>query len=125
MSLKSDAPAAAHRVVGYADGEIRLPDRTLTHSSLITATAVHDWPVRSVAELDLERLAPLLALGADVVLLATGSRQQFPAPAILARAAAAGIGLEVMDLGAACRTYNVLIAEDRAVALAAILPGTR
>ena len=123
MPLSPDASAASNRVLGYSDGEIRLTDRRLTRSALITPTAVHDWPVRSVAELDLERLAPLLGLGADVVLLATGSRQEFPAPAILARAAAAGIGLEVMDLGAACRTYNVLLGEDRAVALAAILPG--
>src|SRR5260221_9169233 len=124
MPLSPESPVA-HRVVGYSEREIRLADRRLTTSALITATAVHDWPVTSVAELDLERLAPLLALGADVVLLATGPKQEFPAPAILARAAAAGIGLEVMDLGAACRTYNVLLAEDRAVALAAILPAAR
>lgn len=123
MALSSDA--TPNRIVGYSDGEIRLADRRLTRSAIITAERVDDWPVDSVADLDADRVAPLLGLGVDVVLLATGRRQEFPAPAVLARVSEARIGLEVMDLGAACRTYNVLLAEDRAVALAAILPGTR
>jgi uncharacterized protein len=116
-------PRAPQFIVGYDAGSVRLHDRVLTESALVTPDSVRDWSVRAVAELDAAALEPVLALGAEVVLLATGSRQEFPAPAVLARAAAAGVGLEVMDLGAACRTYNVLVADGRAVALALILPG--
>jgi uncharacterized protein len=123
MPLSADPRPAPNVVVGYSATEVRLRDRRITSSALITPAAVADWTVRSVAALDLKALEPLLALGADVVLLATGARQEFPAPVVLGHAAAAGVGLEVMDVGAACRTYNVLVAEDRAVALALILPG--
>ena len=122
MPLTPAPPSGPNLVVGYTDREVRLRDRRLTRSALVTPASVSDWAIGSVAELDAQRLAPLLALGADVVLLATGARQQFPAPTVLAQAAAAGVGLEVMDVGAACRTYNVLVAENRAVALALILP---
>jgi uncharacterized protein len=122
MPLAREPRSGANAVVSYTAGEVRLAGRVIARSAVITAGAVHDWPVRSVAELDAAHLAPLLALGVDVVLLATGPRQQFQATAVLARAAAAGVGLEVMDLGAACRTYNVLLAEDRPVALALIFP---
>jgi uncharacterized protein len=82
---------------------------------------VLDWTVAAADALTPADLAPVLALGVDVVLLATGERQRFPSPAVYAAAAARGVGLEVMDTGAACRTYNVLVGEDRAVALALVL----
>ena len=56
--------------------------------------------------------------GADIVLLGTGARQRFPHPKLTAPLGAARIALEVMDLKAACRTYNILVAEERKVALA-------
>ena len=52
------------------------------------------------------------------MLLGTGARQRFPHPRLTAPLAQAGIGLEVMDLQAACRTYNILVAEERKVAAA-------
>jgi uncharacterized protein len=120
MPLTSDhAPGL---ILGYGAAEVRLADRVVRQSALITPRAVLDWPVRSVADLDGPQLAPLLALGVDVVLLATGARQDFPPRRVFVAAAAAGIGIEVMDVGAACRTYNVLVAEDRAVALGLVLP---
>ena len=57
-------------------------------------------------------------LGAEIVLLGTGARQRFPHPRLTRALAQAGIGLEVMDLQAACRTYNILVAEERKVAAA-------
>jgi uncharacterized protein len=60
----------------------------------------------------------LKQLGAEIVLLGTGPRQRFPHPRLTAELARAGIGLEVMDLQAACRTYNILVAEERKVAAA-------
>jgi uncharacterized protein len=111
----------SRRVVGYTPTEVRLDDRVLTRSSLVFGRTIQHWPVKQVEDLDRDTLAPLLALGAEVVLLATGPRQQFPSIGILRAAREAGVALEVMDIGAACRTYNVLVAEDRAVALALII----
>ena len=64
------------------------------------------------------RKAFLLGLGVEVVLLGTGKRLRFPAPALMRPFAPAGIGLEVMDLQAACRTYNILASAGRKVAAA-------
>ena len=62
----------------------------------------------------------LLQLGTEIVLLGTGSRLRFPSGILMRPFAPAGIGLEVMDLGAACRTYNTLAAEGRKVAAALV-----
>ncbi len=124
MALISDSgsSSATQRIISYTALELRLPDRVITRSALICGHDVTEWPVQQPSDLNHNTLAPLLALGVDVVLLATGERQQFPAIDILNTARRAGLALEVMDTGAACRTYNVLISEDRAVALAVIFP---
>ena len=73
--------------------------------------------VRILSEKDPANL-PWKELGVDIVLLGTGARQRFPHPRLTAALAKAGIGVEVMDLQAACRTYNILVAEERKVAAA-------
>lgn len=121
MQLAAETRRPGNTIVGYADGELRLRDRVLRRSAIVTPEQVLDWPVGQLEALDAAALAPLIALKPEVVLLATGARQRFPSGAIYALAAAHGFGLEAMDLGAACRTYNVLAGELRKVALAAIL----
>ena len=79
---------------------------------------VEQWAARSFDQLTAEDFAFLKELKAEIVLLGTGSRQRFPHPRLSAELAQAGIGLEVMDLQAACRTYNILVAEERKVAAA-------
>jgi uncharacterized protein len=66
---------------------------------------------------DLARLDPsrILEFDPELILVGTGQRQIFPAAAFRARFLSAGIGIEVMDTGAACRTFNVLVAEQRPV----------
>ena len=73
--------------------------------------------------LDAAALAPVFESAPAVVLLGTGTRQQFPRAEIFGLFGERGIGLEVMDNGALCRTFNILVAEDRAVTAAIILPG--
>ena len=123
MQLTPETRPTQHIIIGYGPTEIRLRDRVLTASSIVTGGLIQPWAVTSAQALAAEDLDAVIALDVDVVLLATGARQQWPPPAVLAHAARRGIGLEVMDVGAACRTYNVLLAEQRRVALAAILPG--
>ncbi len=121
MQLAPESHHAHHLIRGYAAGELRLRDRVVTSSVIVTASEVLPWPVTSVAALTPALLEPVLALPVEVVLLATGARQLWPDPAVLAHAAARGVGIEVMDVGAACRTFNLLIGDGRPAALAAIL----
>ena len=113
---------AAHVILGYTPGEVRLAERNVKTSALISAAAIEDWPVRSIAEFDVAALDAILARKPEVIILAT-SPQQFPPPAVLARALAARVGLEAMEIGAACRTYNVLVSEGRRVLMALIMGG--
>jgi len=76
------------------------------------------WTEARIERLSADDLAPLYGLGCQIILLGTGRRLRFPPPAVLNPFAAAGIGIEVMDLQAACRTYNILAAEGRQVAAA-------
>lgn len=123
MQLTPESDRLRNIVIGYGPDEIRLRDQILKTSSLITVDRILPWTARDAATLAPTDLDVVLALEVDVVLLATGARQTWPPPAVIAHAARRRVGLEVMDVGAACRTYNVLLGEERRVALAAILPG--
>jgi uncharacterized protein len=118
MKLSPSALPGTHLVTGYAAGEVRLAERRLTAAALVTADTIADWPGTTLATLNEATLAPLFALAPELVLLATGVTQRFPPPAVLGLFLGRGIGCEVMATDAACRTYNVLVAEDRRVALA-------
>ena len=76
------------------------------------------WDVSEFTKITVEDFDRLKALQPEILLLGTGPKQRFPHPRLTAPLAAAGIGVEVMDLKAACRTYNILVAEERKVAAA-------
>jgi uncharacterized protein len=80
-----------------------------------------DWPVSSFDALTADDFAQIDAIQPDVVILGTGARQRFIHPRLIAALTARRIGVETMDNPAACRTYNILMAEGRRVALALIL----
>lgn len=79
---------------------------------------VPEWSTATVATLTPADMQTLLQLGTEIILLGTGNRLRFPAGELMRPFAPAGIGLEIMDLQAACRTYNILAAEGRKVAAA-------
>jgi len=89
---------------------IVMPDRLIT-----------DWPATGFDSLEAAHLEPLADLGLEILLLGTGSRIRFPRPEILRPLIEARVGVEVMDVAAACRTYNILVAEDRKVGAALLL----
>ena len=93
------------------------------HDSSIVVQAEevrNDWIVASFDELSETHFTYFLALKPDVLLLGTGTTQRFPHLRLYRTLTDAGIGVECMDTPAACRTYNILVAEDRRV-VAAIL----
>jgi len=88
---------------------------------LVLPHATQPWPVARLDDIALESLAPILDGGVAILLLGCGERM-VPLPAALRQALRErGVVVDAMDTGAACRTYNVLLAEDRKVA-AALLP---
>jgi uncharacterized protein len=122
MKFTLDRPGTLHVVRGYTPGRLRIGEREFSRSVIVTAaTLIEDWRPQQVGDLTAADLEPVLALEPQVLLLGSGARQVFPAPALLARLHAARIGFEVMDTGAACRTYNVLVGEGRSVAAALII----
>jgi len=87
---------------------------------VLPESIIPDWSTATAASLTEIDMRRLLQLGTEIVLLGTGSRLRFPSGILMRPFAPAGIGLEVMDLRAACRTYNILAAEGRKVAAALV-----
>ncbi len=106
----------------YAADYIVVGEREIRDSCIVSASTLTPWPPRSVEELSAAHLAPLFELAPEVVVLSTGGTQKFPRASLRAEFATRRIGLEVMEIGAACRTYNVLVGEERRVLAAVLLP---
>lgn len=111
-------------VSAYAPGEIRIGERRFSRSLLLTPRQlIQDWGPDRVDDLQTHHVQAIADLQPQVVILGTGERQRFPAPRLFLLLIDLGIGHEVMTTAAACRTYNLLMAEGRAVVGAFILPG--
>ncbi len=122
MRFTQDSTSASHLIRGYAPGEVRIDDTSYRDTVMVSASAVTRVPeIRGVNDLAAFNPAVLLAQEPEVVLLGTGPRQIFPAADFRSKFLSAGIGFEVMDTGAACRTYNVLLGEQRRVVALLIL----
>ena len=117
MSEERDADGLA--ITAYGPGFVRI-DQT-RHETALALLADRLLPTPPADPLDPAYLEGLLAHEPEVVLLGTGPRLRFPHPRVMAVFQGRGIGCEVMDSGAACRTFNILRGEGRRV-LAVILP---
>jgi uncharacterized protein len=116
MRLHLDSDPRIHTIRRYGPGEIVVGEQVLRGACIISATrVVADWTAASAATLDEAQLAPILELRPALILL--GAREgTAPAPrALVVLLQRRGVGVESMTLGAACRTYNVLVHEGRAV----------
>jgi len=118
MKLHASAPGGVHLVTAYGDDYVAVNGVRYEDSIVVLPERVVAWGGRSFAGLANDDFGFLASLKMEIVLLGTGARQRFPHPRLGAPLAQARIGLEVMDLQAACRTYNILVAEERKVAAA-------
>ena len=124
MKFTQQCADGANLIRRYGADFIQVGEQELRASCLVSATSVTPWSPRTVEELTPESFAPIFELKPEVVVLATGATQKFPRAALRAEFATRRIGLEVMEIGAACRTYNVLVSEERRAVAAVLLPGT-
>ena len=122
MKLHADPRSTHHTVTAYGPGQVSIDGQPYARSLLLLPDRIDaGWGPAAFAALAAEHLAGLAGLACDVILLGTGAHQRFPAPALLRPLIEAGRGVEVMDTPAACRTYNVLVAEGRRPAAALIV----
>jgi uncharacterized protein len=122
MKLTKENAGRDTKVIrAYAPGRINVSDVMLTKSFIVAADQlIEDWPPQRFEELSVEHLKAALALDPEILIIGTGREQHFLSGEMMAVLGKGGIGVEVMDTAAACRTYNVLLSEDRKV-VAAIL----
>jgi len=121
LKLHLADPGDTKLFTAHGAGHVMVNGERYDRSIVVMAEAVRsDWMVDGFEELDESHFDYFLSLKPDVLLLGTGTTQRFPHPRLYRALTAAGIGVECMDTAAACRTYNILVAESRRV-IAAIL----
>lgn len=115
----------ANVIHAWERGRIRVGEQWHAGHLIVTAREiVRDWRVADAASLSIEELAPAIAFEPEIIVLGTGEDQLLPDVELMAALAARSIGLEIMTTPAACRTYNVLIHEDRRAVAALLNPAS-
>ena len=122
MDVTPLVPQGRQIIESYGNGGFTVTGESYRGSLLVLPESTASWPLSDIAEIDLAVLEPVLSAEPpiEVLLIGCGPAMAFIDPDLRAAAQARGVALEPMDTGAACRTYNVLVMEDRRVAAALI-----
>ncbi|HET9679928.1 MAG TPA: Mth938-like domain-containing protein [Gammaproteobacteria bacterium] len=120
---REQLPAGAQYVIrSYGDDHVTVNEHSLRQSFFLSPATLHtDWPPATSDELTTAHLDSLLALEPEVVLLGTGPVLNHPGVELLGHVMQQNVGIEVMDTPAACRSYNILLNEDRRVVVGFLL----
>jgi len=122
MKLHLTRPEGNNLITGYGPGWVKINETRHTASLiLMPGQLIPDWPVQDFSMLAAEHFQAAIDLAPEILLIGTGNRISFPPAACLKLLIQAGIGYEIMDTAAACRTYNILMAEGRNIAAALII----
>ncbi|MDD4913050.1 MAG: Mth938-like domain-containing protein [Sideroxydans sp.] len=107
---------------GHGAGYVAINGQPFQQAMVVMAEGVRsDWGVTDFGSLKAEHFDYFLPIKPEVILIGTGAKQQFAHPNLYRTLINAGISIEFMDTPAACRTYNILVAEDRRVVAAVLL----
>lgn len=119
INLETNAP---YTVQAYSDTEIQINSTGYTQSLVVSNhELIQDWPIRCIDDLDERHLPPLLKHQPEIILIGHRDTGRFASAQTYQQLAQNRIALECMSIGAACRTFNVLLSEDRRVVLGIIL----
>ncbi len=122
MKLDLETNSGTNSVQAYSNQSIKIAGQWYSNSLLLTVNRIFDnWQANPVTGLKLDDFSLLLSQKPEVLILGSGQKIQFPPKPLYVELASLGIGLEVMDTEAACRTFNILLSEDRKVAAAIVL----
>ena len=118
MKLHASSPSALHTFSGYGDGFVLVNGQRHGANLIVMPEQLLPWDAAGFDALTEKDFQVFLELDVEILLLGTGPKQRFPHPRLTRALAEKRIGVEAMDLQAACRTYNILMAEERRVAAA-------
>ena len=122
MKLSLEPAQGRNLFTGYGEGYVDVNGARHSQNVVVGESSVTTgWVSGSLAAVTAEHLAPLATAKPEIVILGSGAAFRFPDPAVLAPLYRAGVGVEVMDTKAACRTYNILLGEGRRVVAALIV----
>jgi len=121
VKLHLSAPGALNTFTGYGDGYVMVNGVRHETSLIVLPDRMLPWDATGFDALAESDFRVFLEMDLEILLLGTGPRQRFPDPLVLHPLARARVGVEVMDAQAACRTYNILMAESRKVAAALLM----
>lgn len=122
MKLHSTNTQQYQTVTAYDEAGVELNAKRFEHSLIVLPeSAPMPWAIEHFEQLTAQHFEQIAATMPDVVILGTGRKQRFVHPRLIAALTARHKGVECMDNQAACRTYNILMAEGRKVALALIM----
>jgi len=122
MDVTPLIPAGRKLIDAYGDGGFRVSGERFAGSILLFPDRVLPWAARVFADVDRDALAPFVGLtpAVEILLIGCGARMELVPPSLRRELREVGLVIDAMDTGAACRTYNVLLAEERRVAAALI-----
>ena len=118
MKLHASAPTALNTFSGYGEGFVMINGQRHAANLIVLPERLLPWGAARFDALEETDFQVFLELNLEILLLGTGPKQRFPHPRLTRALAAKRIGVEAMDRYAACRTYNILMAEERRVAAA-------
>ena len=118
MKLHASGPSALHTFSGYGEGYVLVNGQRHENSLIVMPERILPWVATGFDALKETDFQVFLELDLEILLIGTGPKQRFPHPRLTRSLAEKRIGVEAMDLQAACRTYNILMAEERRVAAA-------
>ena len=122
MKLQPDRIEGVNAITAFVPGLVKVNGQPHTTSLVLPWRGnVQVWPCSAFEQLRAEHFEQLLSLAPELVIFGSGQRLRFVAPALLRALIERRIGVETMDTAAACRTYNVLASEGRAVVAALLL----
>lgn len=121
-TLDLDSNQAKYQIRSFVPGRIQVNDTILTSSAIVSPdTLIEDWAPQTITELTAANLELIPTLNPDILLIGTGSHLILIKAEIYGALINQGIGVEIMDTSAACRTFNALTAENRRVVAALII----
>ena len=122
LKLHLSKPVEKNIFSGYGSGYVVVNNKKYENSMItMPDKIIEDWQASTVEKLTEEHFKLLIPYEPEIILLGTGATLRFPSPLVTKNLLESKIGFEVMDTNAACRTYNILMAEGRNVAAALLI----